>query len=503
MGLPVTVEIGDASEEESEVQTSALPALARARAMTPPARRARGRLDGSSVLTPAQRASVAAAVAAREAVAAPAARRARPARKPTAMWLVAWRSGLKFLGRLRSLILWSSLAYVCLYGSANALLSPLGRVMNSTAHVSESAANTLASILDGGTQLVTVSTNVVKAASVSTLSVAHAAWDGVDLVGLNATRVAGRVLGHRAADIEEWLFSAPGREVLHDPAEEALRFWQNLLVSQTFALPVVSADTQALQAAGEYWTASGTVAFSAAGMVVFEFQALRLTFAPRWANPVWHLAGWDVTSEFAQTQHIACEFAAVNRHLGPSHPCRCVCSFGPGHRLWLSASEELFAGALAPFLSAARDFRGRGTVQGDGAVFRGSTSLVHHVGRAPRASPAAAGTRLAWCWQGVSKTLPSFGRVTGPGLWNDCFLLQAGLWFLGEAPRQGIQVGIWEYELSGCSYRPFVETGGSGSRESEYSMAILVCIAYFGFQKPFPAKRLLSLARSLELDVCT
>ena len=223
---------------------------------------------------------------------------------------MAWRSGLKFLGRLRSLILWSSLAYVCLYGSANALLSPLGRVMNSTAHVSESAANTLASILDGGTQLVTVSTNVVKAASVSTLSVAHAAWDGVDLVGLNATRVAGRVLGHRAADIEEWLLSAPGREVLHDPAEEALRLWQNLLVSQTFALPVVSADTQALQAAGEYWTASGTVAFSAAGMVVFEFQALRLTFAPRWANPVWHLAGWDVTSEFAQIQHIACEFAA-------------------------------------------------------------------------------------------------------------------------------------------------------------------------------------------------
>ena len=60
-----------------------------------------------------------------------------------------------------------------------------------------------------------------------------------------------------------------------------------------------------------------------------------------------------------------------------------------------------------------------------------------------------------------------------------------------------------EYELSGCSYRPFVETGGRGSRESKYSMAILVCIAYFGFQKPFPAKRLLSLARSLELDVCT
>ena len=49
---------------------------------------------------------------------------------------------------------------------------------------------------------------------------AHAAWDGIDLVRLNATRVAGRVLGHRAADIEEWLFSVPGREVLHDSAED-------------------------------------------------------------------------------------------------------------------------------------------------------------------------------------------------------------------------------------------------------------------------------------------
>ena len=72
------------------------------------------------------------------------------------------------------------------------LLVPVQRLMVSTAQVGESAAGALTSLLDGGTQLVTASTSVVRAASVNTLSVAQAAWEGVDLIGMNATNVIGR-----------------------------------------------------------------------------------------------------------------------------------------------------------------------------------------------------------------------------------------------------------------------------------------------------------------------
>ena len=143
------------------------------------------------------------------------------------------------------------------------LLMPVQSLLVSTAQVGESAAGALSSILDGGTQLVSASTSVVKAASVNTLSVAQAAWIGVDLVGMNAAKVVGRVMGETSEAIELWLFSEQGREVLRDPAQEALTFWLGMLRSQTFHLPVVAADTEALVASGDYWTASGIVSFAA------------------------------------------------------------------------------------------------------------------------------------------------------------------------------------------------------------------------------------------------
>ena len=55
--------------------------------------------------------------------------------------------------------------------------------------------------------------------------------------------------------------------------------------------------------------ASGVVSYASSGLVVFEFRLLRMVFSPRWANPVWHLAGWNAADEYEQVLRIARDFA--------------------------------------------------------------------------------------------------------------------------------------------------------------------------------------------------
>ncbi|CAE7309115.1 unnamed protein product [Symbiodinium sp. CCMP2592] len=310
MGLPVTVAIEDASEEESSEYQPPAPSRPvrsqpRQRAMTPPPRALqsrpggrRSKLDGSTVLTAERRAHLPAdglvGSAADGAVRDPP-RRGALRRKQASWFGWIWKSCCKGAARLRMMVLWGSLAYVIAAGPMRELLLPVQSLLVSTAQVGESAAGALSSILDGGTQLVSASTSVVKAASVNTLSVAQAAWIGVDLVGMNATKVVGRVLGETSEAIELWLFSTQGREVLRDPAQEALTFWLGLLRSQTFHLPVTT----------------GVVSFAANGLVVFEFRMLRMTFSPRWANPVWQVGGWNAEDEYDQILLLARDFATT------------------------------------------------------------------------------------------------------------------------------------------------------------------------------------------------
>ena len=276
MGLPVTVQIGDASEDEISEQLHNSPeraaATRRSRAMTPPPRvvqaRPAGRrpkIDGTSVLSQEARAhlgSVGGSAVAGGAGRSEGPRRGQQRRKPVTWCSWLWKSGGKVLKRLRALLLWSCVAYVLAAGPLREMLMPIQRLLASTASVGESAAGALSSILDGGTQLVTASTSAVRAASFNTLGVAHAAWIGVDLVDMNATKIVGRVMGDDASAIEQWLLSEHGREVFKSPAEEALLFWQGLLHSQTFHLPVVAAETEALVASGDYWVASGVVSYA-------------------------------------------------------------------------------------------------------------------------------------------------------------------------------------------------------------------------------------------------
>ncbi|CAE7791178.1 unnamed protein product [Symbiodinium sp. CCMP2592] len=215
-------------------------------------------------------------------------------KKPVSCFSWVWKFFRKGVARLRLMVLWGSLAYVLAAGPMRELLAPVQSLLVSTAQVGESAAGALSSILDGGTQLVTASTSVMRAASVNTLSVAQAAWVGVDLVGMNATKVVGRVLGETSEAIELWLFSEQG-----------------LLQSQAFHLPVVAAESEALVAAGDYWTAAGSVSFAPNGLVVFEFRVLRMHFSPRWANPVWQVGGWNAADEYDQILVIARDFAAT------------------------------------------------------------------------------------------------------------------------------------------------------------------------------------------------
>ena len=182
MGLPVTVEIGDASEDEPSEQLRNSPeravATRRSRAMTPPPRvvqaRPAGRrpkIDGTSVLSREARAhlgSIGGSAVAGGAGLSEGSRRGQQRRKPVTWCSWLWKSGGKALKRMRALLLWSCVAYVLAAGPLREIFAPIQRLLASTASVGESAAGALSSILDGGTQLVTASTSAVRAASFNT-----------------------------------------------------------------------------------------------------------------------------------------------------------------------------------------------------------------------------------------------------------------------------------------------------------------------------------------------
>ncbi|CAE7504813.1 unnamed protein product [Symbiodinium sp. CCMP2592] len=214
------------------------------------------------------------------------------------VWLD-WEVVLQGSGSACMLVLWGSLAYVITAGPMRELLLPVQSLYWCPRR------RLVRALLDGGTQLVSASTSVVKAASVNTLSVAQAAWIGVDLVGMNATKVVGRVLGETSEAIELWLFSAQGREVLRDPAQEALTFWLGLLRSQTFHLPVVAAETEAL-----VQVTTGRLLGSSPSPPTASWM-LRMTFSPRWANPVWQVGGWNAEDEYDQILLLARDFATT------------------------------------------------------------------------------------------------------------------------------------------------------------------------------------------------
>ncbi|CAE7757955.1 unnamed protein product, partial [Symbiodinium microadriaticum] len=200
MGLPVTVEIGDASEDEPSEQLHNSPeqavATRRSRAMTPPPRvmqaRPAGRrpkIDGTSVLSREARAhlgSVGGSAAAGGAVLSEGTRRGQQRRKPVTWCNWLWKSGGKALKRMRALLLWGCVAYVVAAGPLREMLAPIQR---------------------------------------------------------------------------------------------------------------------------DYWVASGVVSYASSGLVVFEFRLLRMVFSPRWANPVWQLAGWNAADEYEQVLRIARDFA--------------------------------------------------------------------------------------------------------------------------------------------------------------------------------------------------
>ena len=165
--------------------------------MTPPPRVVQARpaglrpkIDGTSVLSREARAHLGSAVAGGAGL-SEGSRRGQQRRKPVTWCSWLWKSGGKALKRMRALLLWGCVAYVLAAGPLREMLAPIQRLLASTASVGESVAGALSSILDGGTQLVTASTSAVRAASFNTLGVAHAAWIGVDLVDMNATKIVG------------------------------------------------------------------------------------------------------------------------------------------------------------------------------------------------------------------------------------------------------------------------------------------------------------------------
>ena len=126
-------------------------------------------------------------------------------------------------------------------GAKSGLFDQIARMLSSVAQVSESAANVASVVLDGSADFATSTTNAVLSFSTGSVNVARTAWRGVDLVNVNCTKTAGKVIGASAQAVARWFNSSLGKTVTQANFSEPIHLWTALAYSVTAELHTLHA----------------------------------------------------------------------------------------------------------------------------------------------------------------------------------------------------------------------------------------------------------------------
>ena len=194
-------------------------------------------------------------------------------------------------------------------GAKSGLFDQIARMLSSVAQVSESAANVASVVLDGSADFATSTTNAVLSFSTGSVNVARTAWRGVDLVNVNCTKTAGKVIGASAQAVARWFNSSLGKTVTQANFSEPIHLWTALAYSVTAELHTLHAMKDYLDVRGSYWQARGTATHTGFRSFEMEYSFIQVAFAARWANPLWEALNISVLAENVQVTTLVQEFA--------------------------------------------------------------------------------------------------------------------------------------------------------------------------------------------------
>ena len=185
----------------------------------------------------------------------------------------------------------------------------VNKMLGSAARVTEAAGNAATVLLDKSALLAETTTAGVEVFSSSSMSVAKAAWSGVDLVGMRASKFSFYIEARSIQSLHMWLLSNDSHTLLAGAPQGARDLWMAGVSSLGWSTPHITLPRDELSLDGHFWYAFIESRFQSIGHVSMRLIFIDLHFHPRWANPAWELLEWDLQTEHDQIYEAAVHFA--------------------------------------------------------------------------------------------------------------------------------------------------------------------------------------------------
>ena len=211
-------------------------------------------------------------------------------------WLWLWKVGVFSKSTWRA-ALWM-VALFALFGHSGPV-SQLTRVLAAAAGLAETSSLAASSAVVAAANLTTVSSAMAVQLLGRGASTMHDFWQGVDLVNVSAQLEHGRLAGADGDEIAEWLFSEEGNHTfaLAPATRSAVA---SAARATSLARPQVEQASQTLIGLTAYvvWQVGARLLPNA--YVAIRWVQRRVSFQPRWSNPLWEALEHNLTSQSQQ-----------------------------------------------------------------------------------------------------------------------------------------------------------------------------------------------------------
>lgn len=223
----------------------------------------------------------------------------------------------KWVKQAKSLGFWLFVFVLFYRGMDAGAFSAVNRMLSSAASVTESASNAASVLLDKSTALAEGTSSAVEAS----MTVAKAAWNGVDLADIKVNRSHIQVQGATVSALINWIQSDECAMVFPDMPVNATALWVATVESFAWSRPDVEVSREELSLTGFFWFTAARCHLSSGGWLVLELSMITMTFSPHWANPLWDVLDFDLDAEFDQVLQTAM-MAAMHHRAVEAHSLR-------------------------------------------------------------------------------------------------------------------------------------------------------------------------------------
>ena len=179
-------------------------------------------------------------------------------------------------------------------------IAEFSRVIGAVAPVGEASARGASKAVEATTAVVATASEAVLKAATNTMNFSYNAWQGIDLLDVQASKCAGKLIADTPEVAELWLRSAEASRLLPCLSDDMIQSEVAAAKSVGHALPVLEVGNEDVDVGGKYGTLKVHAAVTAAGQLKIEFESCNLSFRVVWANPLWELAAYPTSSEREQ-----------------------------------------------------------------------------------------------------------------------------------------------------------------------------------------------------------